>query len=337
MSSTYIIGEAGSNHNGSFLTALNMIDAAKEAGCDAVKFQIFKSQNLYASNTPDFADYKQINKMMKDLELPQFWIPDLMEHCNKVGIEFMATPFHKSAVDYLHNEGVCKLKISGFESTDVDFVEYVLDKQRPTIITTGIGHNLKTIHNLVHDVIIPSQNDNVTLLHCNHSYPTPYEDLNLNTIPEMIKRFGEYVDVGFSDHTKEILAPIIAVSKGATVIEKHFTLNSAQQGPDHHFALEPGKLKKMVENIRWTEKASGIKSDDVEFSYSEYKYRNAMRGVYATQILEPGMVLSNKNVTTKRPLRENGVPASKLSELYGKKINKQLLIDNPIMEGDTYE
>lgn len=309
----------------------------KKSGCDAVKFQIFKSQQLYASNTPDFAGYNHINKMMKDLELPPFWVPNLMDHCNNVGIEFMATPFHKSAVDYLHNEGVCKFKISGFESTDTDFVEYVLDKQRPTIITTGIGHTLKTMRDLVDNVIVPSQNNNVTLLHCNHSYPTPYEDLNLNTIPEMIKRFGEYVDVGFSDHTKEIIAPVIAVSKGATVIEKHFTLNRGQQGPDHHFALEPGKLKKMVKNIRLTEKLSGIKSSDKEFTESEYKYKNAMRGVYATQILEPGMILSNKNVTTKRPLKENAIPTSRLSELYGKRINKHLLIDNPIMEGDLSE
>lgn len=332
MNKTFIIGEAGSNHNGDFLTAIKLIDIAKDSGCDAVKFQLFTSSELYAKCTPDFAGYKNINKLMRKLELPKFWIHKLMMYCTDIGIEFMVTPFDKVSVDYIDTLGVEKFKISGFESTDLDFVDYVLSKRKPTIITVGIGYNINTMSNIINLIKENNYTQDITLLYCNHSYPTPFEDLGLDTINVMKEKYGEIVNVGFSDHTKGILAPSIAVAKGASVIEKHFTINRNHSGPDHNFSLDPQELKEMVSNIRNVELMSGVK--DVMITKSEEKIKMAMRGIYPLRNITQGEVFSEENVITKRPLLEGALQASELRNLYGKIANKNLDEDVAIRTED---
>lgn len=334
---TFIIAEAGSNHNGEFLTALKMIEVAKESGCDAVKFQVFKSTKLYNKETPPFAGYDDVHEIMSSLELPRHWIPDLMKHCEEHEIEFMATPFDFPAVDYLSSLGVKRIKVAGFESTDPLFVDYIASKKIPMIVSVGIGHNVGSINKMILGISNKMKSKfDLSILHCNHSYPTPFEDLNLDTIQEYKKAFQDTfnIKVGFSDHSEGILAPSIAVAKGATVIEKHFTLDRSQDGPDHSFAIEPDELKQMVHNIRLTEQTNSIRTD--EFTESESRYKTAMRSVVAKVDIEEGERISYDLIETKRPWFEDSISASDVRRIIGKKAKRNIKSNEIIKKGDLW-
>lgn len=301
--STFIIAEAGSNHNRNFTQALKLIDTAKTAGADAVKFQTFSSETVYAKNTPNFAGYKNINKLIKDIELPREWQKDLKQYCDEQDIEFMSTPFDESAVDELVNLGVKRLKIAGFESTDPRFVEMVCSAKLPIIASLGIGSNLLTINRILETANKYGIKD-ITLLHCNNAYPTPPEDVYLDNIK--IMSIDKRYKTGFSDHTMSPYTPSLAVASGATVIEKHFTLDRSLPGPDHLFALEPDELKIMVEQIRYAERCKGNKKG---FSKSEENFKPAMRSVVAKKPIKKGEIFTIDNLTTKRPFLEGNVAA----------------------------
>ena len=177
---TFVIAEAGSNHNKNFDQALKLIDAAKEAGTNAVKFQTFSSKTIYNKNTPNFAGYQNINKLIKNLEMPREWQKDLKQYCDEIDIEFMSTPFDEKAVNELVNLGVKRLKIAGFESTDWRFVDMVASTGLPLIISIGIGFEFQYIGYIL-DIVEKYGND-LTLLHCNNAYPTPVYDINLNVV-----------------------------------------------------------------------------------------------------------------------------------------------------------
>lgn len=327
--STFIIAEAGANHNRNFQQALSLIDVAKDAGADAVKFQTYSSNTLYSKDTPDFAGHKNINKLIENIELPREWQADLKSYCDDLGIEFMSTPFDEMAVDELVSLGVKRLKIAGFESTDPRFVKMVASPGLPLIISAGIGNNLSSIKNIINWVEEVQNNPDITILHCNNAYPTPNEDINLNTIEE-IKNLYSNVKVGLSDHTMGILAPPLAVAKGAVCIEKHFTLSRKLPGPDHPFAIEPDELKDMVKNIRIAERMCSIR--DKKLSSSEKGFKKAMRSVVASRDIEAGEILSEENITTKRPFLKNSIPASKFYEILGKKVNKKIFFDSIITD-----
>lgn len=317
---TFIIAEAGSNHNRDFKQALALIDAAKNSGADAVKFQTFTSEKVYVSNTPDFAGYKNINKLIKDIELPRSWQKDLKQYCDEVGIEFMSTPFDEEAVDELVSLGVKRLKIAGFESTDLRFVDMVCSTGLPVIISLGIGSTPQITEEII-EIAHKNGIEDLTFLHCNNAYPTPPEDVYLSSIERMIKDYYP-INIGFSDHTLSTVTPALAVSKGATVIEKHFTLSKQMIGPDHSFALEPHELKEMVDHIRYAEKCLGTKFG---FSTSEQNFKMGMRSVIAKRPIKVGEVLTEDNITTKRPYVKGNIPASDWFKILGQRSNNNYM------------
>ena len=314
---TFIIAEAGANHNKNFEQALKLINTAKWAGADAVKFQTYSSETLYSKNTPDFAGYKNINQLIKDIELPREWQKDLKQYCDKVGIEFMSTPFDEQAVDELVNLGVKRLKISGFESTDWRFVNMVASTGLPLIISIGIGFDLIKIGYILD--IVEKYNNDLTLLHCNNAYPTPIEDINLKSMTTL-GGFKHVKAIGLSDHTTSTLTPALAVAMGATVIEKHFTLDNNLPGPDHAFALEPHELKEMIDNIRLTETMLGGNKE--KYSKSELNFIKARRSIVAKSNIKIGDILTVDNITTKRPYLEGNIPSSEWYNILGKNSTK---------------
>ena len=319
---TFVIAEAGANHNKDFDQALKLIDVAKESGASAVKFQTYSSETLYSRNTPDFAGYKNINQLIKNIELPREWQKDLKQYCDEIDIEFMSTPFDEQAVDELVNLGVKRLKIAGFESTDWRFVDMVASTGLPLIISLGIGFKEEYLD--VINAITRDYNNDVTLLHCNNAYPTPIEDINLNTIPYLLKKTN--CKIGLSDHTMSTLTPALAVSAGATTIEKHFTLDNNLPGPDHPFALEPGQLKEMVDKIILTEiMMGGIKG---EYSKSELGFTKARRSIVAKSNIKVGDTLTINNITTKRPYLKGNVAASEWFNILDKKAAKNYKPDD---------
>lgn len=320
---TFIIAEAGANHNRNFNQALKLIEVAKESGADAVKFQTYSSETLYSKNTPDFAGYKNINKLIKDIELPREWQKDLKQYCDKVGIEFMSTPFDEQAVDELVNLGVKRLKISGFESTDWRFVNMVASTGLPLIISIGIGFDLIKIGYILD--IVEKYNNDLTLLHCNNAYPTPIEDINLKSMTTL-GGFKHVKAIGLSDHTTSTLTPALAVAMGATVIEKHFTLDNNLPGPDHAFALEPHELKEMIDNIRLTETMLGGNKEG--YSKSELNFIKARRSIVAKTKIKKGETLTIDNITTKRPFLEGNVAASEWFNIMGGQATKNYKPDD---------
>ncbi len=328
MDRTFIIAEAGANHDRNKSQAFRLIDEAVNAGANVVKFQTYSSDTLYSKYTPNFAGYENIPKLIKDLELPREWQKDLKLYCDDNGIEFMSTPFDEKAVDELYNLGVKKFKIAGFESTDPRLVKYVASTKLPLIISLGIGTSFRTM-NLINDwVKEENPNPNITFLHCNNAYPTPYEDINLGQMKKIIK--GGF-RCGLSDHTEGILTPPIAVALGAKVIEKHYTIDRTLSGPDHSFAIEPSELKKMVDNIRLAE--TMMESKKCEYTESEKSFSMARRSIVAKENVSKGDVLTEDNITTKRPLLEDSIPAIEYYNVMGKKVNTNIKEDEIITRG----
>ena len=327
---TFIIAEAGSNHNRDKKTAFKLIDAAVSANCSAVKFQTYSSSTLYSKFTPDFGGHKNVPKLIKSIELPRQWQKDLKQYCDDCGIEFMSTPFDEAAIEELVNLNVKKLKIAGFEATDPRFVKLVASSKLPIIVSLGIGSNLNTMDQVENWIREENKNAEITFLHCNNAYPTPFEDINLGQMIKMIKhQTDEKIKIGLSDHTEGILTPPIAVALGAQVIEKHYTLNRNQKGPDHPFAIEPKELCQMVQNIRLSEKMLGIKKQ--EYSKSEMFEQKGRRSVVVVGDVKKGQIITKKNVTTKRPLLEGSVEAKQFFKILGKRFTKDLKDDSILM------
>ena len=246
MTKTFIIAEAGANHNRSFEQAKALIDVAKDAGADACKFQTYSSETLYVKNTPDFAGYKNINTLIKDIELPREWQKDLKAYCDEKEIEFMSTPFDERAVQELVDLGVKKLKIAGFEATDFRFIDMVASSGLPLVISLGIGFKMNYMGKIFE--IAEKYNNSLSFMYANNAYPTPVEDAGVGIVKQLA--MDSRHSWGLSDHTESTLTPALAVAAGATIIEKHFTLSKLLPGPDHSFALEPEHLKEMVHHVR---------------------------------------------------------------------------------------
>lgn len=330
MTKTFIIAEAGANHNRSFEQAISLIDVAKKSGADAVKFQTYSSETLYSKFTPDFANYENLPKLIKDIELPREWQSQLKSYCDESSIEFMSTPFDEKAVEELVSLSVKRLKIAGFEATDLRFVDMVCSAKLPIIVSIGIGASIKLIDTIL-NIAGKHGIDDVTFLHCNNAYPTPPTDVNINTIQEMAR--DKRYKTGFSDHTLSPFTPALAVAAGASVIEKHFTLSKFLNGPDHPFALEPHELKSMVEHIRYAETCMGSKDSD--FTESELNFKTAMRSVVASKPIRIGEVFSFENITTKRPYIDGAVSAFNYFGIIGKISKTNIEIDMQVMESDV--
>jgi N-acetylneuraminate synthase/N,N'-diacetyllegionaminate synthase len=323
MKKTFIIAEAGANHNKDLAIAKQLVRVARDAGCDAVKFQTYSSETLYSKNTPDFAGYQNINDLIKSIELPREWQKILKDYCDGCGIEFMSTPFDEAAVDQLVELGVKRFKIAGFESTDPRFVKYVASKNLPIVFSCGIGSNCRKAEETFEWIRSVGNDKEIWILHCNNAYPTPISDINLINIAELEDLFDmRRVKIGLSDHTMNPYIPAMAIMKGAQVIEKHFTLSRSLKGPDHPFALEPRELYEMVKQIRVAEKAIGCHKTSL-YTQSEEEFKQARRSVVARKAIPAGTILTEALLTTKRPFISNAISA----ELYYKMIGKTLLTD----------
>lgn len=322
MSKVIIIAEAGVNHNGDINNAFKLVDAAANAGVDYVKFQTFKAENLVSKNAKK-ADYQIENtknsnesqfEMLKKLELSHDDHQKIINYANKNGVKFFSTAFDLESLYYLKEIGLELVKIPSGEITNYPYLKLAAQLFKKVIISTGMC-TLEDIK-LAVDVFLEEGCliENITILHCNTEYPTPMKDVNLLAMNQIKKVFG--TKVGYSDHTLGIEVPIAAVALGATMIEKHFTLDKTMDGPDHAASLEPSELAAMVNAIRNIEASisgSGVK----EPSSSELKNINiARKSIVARKHIQKGDLLTEDNITTKRP--GNGISAMKWNEVLGK-------------------
>ena len=304
---TLIIAEAGVNHNGSINIARELVDKAVEAGVDIIKFQTFKSEKLVSKSARQ-AEYQKKNigtksddsqlSMLKKLELSEQDHIELMAYCKQKGIKFFSTAFDMDSIEYLHSLNLGLWKIPSGEVTNYPFLKRIASYNEKTILSTGMC-DLQDVRAAV-DALYNNglSKENLTLLHCNTEYPTPYEDVNLKAMNELREEFG--VEVGYSDHSKGIEVPIAAVALGASVIEKHFTLDRNMEGPDHKASLEPNELKAMVKAIRHVEQAIG----DGHKKVSESERKNiaiARKSIVAACPIKKGERLTEQNLTVKRP------------------------------------
>ena len=334
MSHTLIIAEAGVNHNGSIELAKKLVEKAKEAGVDYIKFQTFKASKLVTKAAKQ-AEYQQKNigkegdsqyQMLKKLELSPEEHEVLIDYCHQLGIKFFSTAFDFDSIDYLHSLNLGLWKIPSGEVTNYPFLKRIAAFNEPTILSTGMC-DMEDVRSAVNALYKNGlSKENLILLHCNTEYPTPFEDVNLKAMDALRKEFG--VEVGYSDHTKGIEVPIAAVALGATVIEKHFTLDRNMEGPDHKASLEPDELKAMVSAIRNIEKAVG---GDGTKHVSESEKKNiaiARKSIVAARDIKAGEVFTEENLTVKRP--GSGISPMRWEEVIGKIATRDFFEDDLI-------
>lgn len=328
--SVLIIAEAGVNHNGSIEIAKKLIDCASIAGCDVVKFQTFKAENLAVQNASK-APYQKVTTgsdesqldMLKKLELPYDFHKELIEYAKSKNIMFLSTPFDVESVDFLDNLGMKLFKIPSGEVTNYPVLRAIGKTGKPVILSTG-NSEINEIRDSI-NVLKKFGTSKISLLHCNSEYPTPLEDVNLNAMLTLKNEFG--LDVGYSDHTTGFETAIAATALGAKIYEKHFTLDRTMQGPDHKASLEPDELIKLVRFIRNTEKLLG---DGKKIpSKSEIKNREvARKSIVAKCDIKAGETLTEENLTTKRPA--TGLSPMRWEDVLGKTAIKNFLKDDLI-------
>jgi N,N'-diacetyllegionaminate synthase len=328
MKKVVIIAEAGVNHNGSVENAYKLIDAAKEAGADYVKFQTFKANKL-VTQTAKKAEYQSANmnssegsqfEMLKKLELKEEDHFKLKIYAEKNNIKFLSTGFDEDSIDFLDELGMDFYKIPSGEITNYPYLKHVASKNKPVILSTGMA-TLADIEAAVNLFIANGISlDDIQILHCNTEYPTPMKDVNLLAMKTIEATFG--VNVGYSDHTLGIEISVAAVAMGAKVIEKHFTLDKNMEGPDHRASLDPAELKNMITAIRNVELAisgNGIKQP----SDSEIKnIQVARKSIHLRSSLQKGTTLTAEHLIMLRP--GNGISPFDMEKLTGRKINKDL-------------
>ena len=314
----YIIAEAGVNHNGSYELACRLVDAAKAAGADCVKFQTFRAEELTSVHA-EKAAYQKVNmggdstqiEMLRKLELTKSEFENLKAYCVKTDIDFLSTPFDLESIVFLDGLGVPFWKIPSGEVTNLPYLLALAKTKKPVVMSTGMCE-LEEIRAAVKS-LTDKGTPEITLLQCNTEYPTPYGDVNLRAIQTLRKEFG--LKTGYSDHTLGIEVPIAAAALGAVIIEKHFTLDRNMEGPDHKASLEPDELAAMVRCIRNVERALG---DGVKtVSESERKNLDIVRkSIVARCAISKGEVLTEKNITAKRP--GNGISPMCWFDVLGK-------------------
>ena len=317
-----IIAEAGVNHNGSIVLAKQLVDKAVEAGADYIKFQTFKAANLVTKSAQQ-AEYQKKNvcsskngqyQMLKQLELSHEDHLELIDYCKQKGIRFFSTTFDFDSIEFLDSLHLNLWKIPSGEITNYPYIKQIAKKQGDVILSTGMS-TFEDIQNAIKVLLQWGKTkDQITILHCNTEYPTPFEDVNLLAMQSIAKQFG--TKVGYSDHTCGIEVPIAAVALGASVIEKHFTLDRNMPGPDHKASLEPDELKAMVMAIRNIEKALGCPEKKV--SDSERKNITiARKSIVANKNIKKGEPFTEENITVKRP--GTGISPMHWNEILGMK------------------
>lgn len=320
--STYIIAEAGVNHNGDITIAKQLIDAAVQAKVDAVKFQTFQAESMVTLDAQK-ADYQKERtssqesqyEMLKKLELSREDHIQLIEYCEKKGITFLSTPFDPESLQLLLDLGIERIKVPSGEITNYPLLKEIAKSKLPVIISTGMCEYEEIDQALA--ILTREGNESISILHCNTQYPTPYEDVNLRVLEEYRTRYP--YEIGYSDHTQGIEVPIAAVALGATVIEKHFTLDKTMEGPDHKASLEPQELADMVQSIRNIEQAIG-RSKKVVTQSEQENVKIARKSIVAKRAINCGELFSEDNLTVKRP--GVGISPMKWDEILGLHANK---------------
>lgn len=351
----YIIAEAGVNHNGRREIAFALIDAAVEAGADAVKFQTFDAEKLASINAPKAAYQKQTTDaaetqlaMLKQLELPRAWHTELQLYAREKGVQFLSTAFDVDSLAFLSELGMPLFKVPSGELTNGPLLWQFARTRKPLVLSTGMAtlseveQALAIIAHALNAETEPESLDeiwrgwsnpayrkclvgHVTLLHCTSQYPTPFAEVNLRGMDTLASAFG--LDVGYSDHTEGILIPIAAVARGAKVIEKHFTIDRALPGPDHKASLEPAELKQMVASIRSLQSALGDGSKAPQ--KSEWDSRKAGRQqVVAARPIAAGASIGREDLTTART--GAGLSACTLWELVGRHADRSYEVGEAI-------
>jgi pseudaminic acid synthase len=328
--SVFIIAELSANHNGSIDRAFEIIKAAKEAGADAVKLQTYTPDTITLDCDNDYFRIKQgtvwdgrgLYELYAEAMTPWEWHEELFAYARSLGLEIFSSPFDKTAVDFLEDLNPCAYKIASFEITDTPLISYTAAKGRPMIISTGVA-TLEDIELAVQSCKEAGNND-ITLLKCTSSYPAPLDEMNLATIKDMEERFG--CKVGLSDHSMSLAAPVVAVSFGATVIEKHFTLRRADGGADSSFSLEPHEFADMVRVVRDAEKLVGV----VSYGLSEKtkKSREFARSIFVSDDIMAGEVFGESNIRSVRPAF--GLHPKHINEIIGKKATRDIKKGEPL-------
>lgn len=317
MARTLIIAEAGVNHNGSLDRALDLINAASQAGADYVKFQTWKSNSIISVKAPKAAyqkaqtgDSETMLDMIKKLELPYEAFTLLKEHCIKSSIGFLSTAFDIESAIFIYSLGTDFFKIPSGEITNLPLLEVISQFSVPVLLSTGMCV-LYEIESAL-KILQKGACKKITLLHCNTQYPTPFADVNLYAIEKLKTEFG--LPVGLSDHSEGIEVPIAAAALGAAVIEKHFTLSRALEGPDHKSSLEPGELYKMVASIRNIEAALGEREKKPSDSEKE-NISIVRKSIVASRKIFKGEEFTSDNITCKRP--GTGISPMRWHEILG--------------------
>lgn len=314
--STFVIAEAGSNHNGELETAKELIEVAADAGADAVKFQTFRAEDLYVEDSGEveyLEDDRSIYEIIENMEMPYEWIPKLHDHCHDHGVEFLSTPFDERSAEELA-EYVPAWKVASYTSSHIPFLKHLAGTNKPIIMSTG-AHDLDEVAESVSALRDAGVSD-LVVLQCVAAYPTPLSEINVCVIETLQEEFD--VLSGLSDHTLDpVTAPSAAVALGASVVEKHFTLDKSMEGPDHQFALEPDELDQMISAIRDTDKALGTSEKQI-LEIEQELYQKARRAIHTVRDIESGDIITEEDVKVLRPgEKEAGLDPKFYDEIIG--------------------
>ena len=327
---TYIIAEMSANHAGDKNRAIEIIHAAKEAGADCIKIQTYTPDTMTIDCDNQYFHIKDgtwkgenLYELYKKAYTPWEWQADLKKEADKIGIDFLSTPFDKTSVDFLEELGIEFYKIASFELVDIPLIDYVASMNKPIIISTGMG-TAEEIQDAVN--AIRKYHDNIILLKCSSAYPAITDQMNLRTMVDMKERFG--CRVGLSDHSMGALGAVVATSMGANVIEKHFCLDRNIKNPDSSFSMEPDEFKEMVNEIRIVERAKGI----VCYGATEEEKDSIVfrRSLFVVDNIKKGEVLTPKNVKIIRP--GNGMLPKYYKEVIGKVAKIDIERGTPLKE-----
>lgn len=324
MAKVFIVAEMSANHNGRLETAIETIKAAKRAGADAIKLQTYTADTLtLRCDKPDFIvnegsiwDGQYFYDLYQQAYTPWEWHEELFRVAKEEGLVCFSTPFDKTSVDFLETLGNPIMKIASFEITDIPLIEYAASKGKPMVLSTGIAE-ISDIE-LALDACRRMGNNDITLLKCTSSYPAPIEEANLCMIQDIAKRFG--VKTGLSDHTIGSIAPIVAITQGAVMIEKHFILDRSIGGPDSSFSMDEKEFTQMVKDVRMAEAAIGSVTYDL--TEKQKGGRTAARSLYIAEDMKAGDILTEKNLRSVRP--SYGLHPKYLNDCLGKKVNRDL-------------
>ncbi len=327
---TYIIAELSANHNQSFDRAVELVQAAKQCGADAVKLQTYTADTLtIRSDRAEFRiggdtlwDGRTLHELYAEAYTPWDWQPKLKAVADELGLDLFSSPFDPTAVDFLETMGVPAYKVASFELIDLPLVEKIAGTGKPVILSTGMA-TLAEIAEAV-EAVRKVSDAGLALLKCTSAYPAPPAEMNLRTIPHLAEAFG--VPAGLSDHTLGIAVPVAAVALGACIIEKHFTMSRAEPGPDSAFSLEPHEFRAMVEGVRTAEKALGT----VHYGLSgrDEASRVFRRSLYIVEDVRSGEVFTGQNVRSIRP--GHGLPPKFLPSVLGRRAAQDLARGTPL-------